>query len=318
MFRRWICRPVILGLGLGATLAAALAGCGNQPTDSSDVNVVLPEPTAKVSSRSPASGTAVPATGTSAEAATGAPSSSSSSAPAKAEGWGTLKGQILFGGTPEPAKVLQEKGKAAKDPDMCAVNAPIMDERLVVDAATKGVKNVLVYLPRPTAINEDAKKAVTGKTVAFDQKNCIFSPHVLGLMTNVPVALKSSDSKNHNVNVKLKQSTFNSTVAGGQTIVFTPLGAERSPGQVICDIHPWMKAWWMVLDHPYFAVTDEKGNYEIKNVPAGAPQRVVVWQEAVKSGGFVTPPSGEDVTIKADGTTVKDFTIDPGKLLPSS
>ena len=73
----------------------------------------------------------------------------------------------------------------------------------------------------------------------------------------------------------------------------------------------------MVLDNPYFAVTDDKGNFEIKNVPAGT-QKVVVWQEAVKGGGFVTAPSGEEVTIKANDTTVKDFTIDPRKLLPAS
>ena len=36
-------------------------------------------------------------------------------------------------------------------------------ERLVVDDASKGVKNVLVYFPRPTAVNEDAKKALTGE-----------------------------------------------------------------------------------------------------------------------------------------------------------
>ena len=73
----------------------------------------------------------------------------------------------------------------------------------------------------------------------------------------------------------------------------------------------------MVLDSPYFAVTDEKGDFEIKNVPAGT-QKVVVWQEAVAKGGFVTPSSGDDITIKANDTTSKDFTIDPTKLLPGS
>ena len=68
----------------------------------------------------------------------------------------------------------------------------------------------------------------------------------------------------------------------------------------------------MVLDSPYFAVTDEKGNFEIKNAPAGT-QKVVVWQEAVDKNGFVTPPSGEDVVIKANDATVKDFTIDPAE-----
>jgi len=318
MFASWIRRPVILGLSLGATLAAAVAGCGGQPTDSSDVNVVVPEPNVKVSSRSAASG-AAPTTGASAPSAAGTPSSSSSAAPTKAEGWGTLKGHIVFSGTAEPAKVLQEKGKAIKDPDVCAVDKEIVSERLVVDDATKGVKNVLVYLPRPTAVNEDAKKAALARTVEFDQKHCVFEPHVMGLMTEVPVTLRSSDPKPHNVNVKLKKSPFNATIAGNP-IPFTPHDAERTPGAVICDIHPWMSAWWMVLDHPYFAVTDANGNYEIKNAPAGT-QKVVVWQEALKgqgAQGFLTPPTGEDVTIKANDTTVKDYTIDAGKLLPAS
>ena len=57
-----------------------------------------------------------------------------------------------------------------------------------------------------------------------------------------------------------------------------------------------------------------KGYYEIKNVPAGT-QKVVVWQEAV---GFVTPASGEEVTIKANDSTIKDFTIDPAKVRPAN
>jgi len=297
---------------LGATLAAAVAGCGGQSTQIGDA-VVVPEPSVQVSPRSAASG--APA-GTSPASAAAAPASSSAAAFTKAEGWGTLKGQIVFSGTPEASKVLQEKGKAVKDPDVCAVDAPILSERLVVDAATKGVKNVLVYLPRPTAVNADAKKAATAKTIEFDQKHCVFEPHVLGLMAGVPVTLKSSDPKPHNVNVKLKKSSFNQTI-GANAIPFTPQDAERTPGAIICDIHPWMSAWWMVLDHPYFAVTDGKGNYEIKDVPAGT-QKVVVWQEAVKGGGFVTAPSGEDVAIKAGDATVKDFTVDAGKLLPAN
>ena len=74
-----------------------------------------------------------------------------------------------------------EQGKAEKNPEVCAKDSPIESERLVVDPATKGVKNVLVYLPRPTAVNEDAKKAMAGRKVDFDQKGCVFEPHVLGL-----------------------------------------------------------------------------------------------------------------------------------------
>jgi plastocyanin len=307
----WIRRPALLSLSLSAALAVAVAGCGGQPSDSSTA-VVVP-PANSLTNKTTASAEAAPAAGASAPAAA---ASTASTSPVKAEGWGTLKGQIVFGGDPPPAAILQEQGKAAKDPNVCAKDAPIKSERLVVGDG-KGVKFAIVYLPKPTAVNEDAKKAAAAKKVEFDQKGCMFEPHVLGLMAGVPITLKSSDPLSHNVNIKLKASTSsNQTISGGQSIVFTPTAKENTPGQVVCDIHPWMTAWWMVVDNPYIAVTDDKGYFEIKNVPAGT-QRVVVWQEAVANRGFVTPPSGEDVTIKANDTAVKDFTIDPSKLLPA-
>ena len=69
----------------------------------------------------------------------------------------------------------------------------------------------------------------------------------------------------------------------------------------------------MVFNHPYFAVTDAKGYFEIKNAPAGT-QKVVVWQEAVDKGGFVTAASGEEVVIKANDAVVKDFKVEPSRL----
>jgi plastocyanin len=299
----------VWGLSLAATLAAALVGCGGGMPESSDA-VAIPEPNVSLTSSATAAKTAPSPSA----AGTSSPASTASATPTKAEGWGTLKGQVIFGGDPPKAGVLVEQGKAAKNPEWCAKDSPILSERLVVDGATKGVKNVLVYLPRPTAVNDDAKKAASGATVLFDQTKCVFEPHVLGLMAGVQVELKSSDPLNHNVNAKLKNSNFNTTIGGGNTYKFTPASAERTPGNVVCDIHPWMSAWWMVVDHPYITVTDAKGNFEIKNAPAGT-QKVVVWQEAV---GFVTAPSGEDVTIKPNDTTAQGFTIDPAKVKPAS
>ena len=98
-------------------------------------------------------------------------------------------------------------------------------------------------------------------------------------MTGETVTLKSSDPTNHNVNFQLKNLNQNPLIAPGSQMDVMPDSPERTPGPVSCSIHPWMMAYWMVLDHPYFAVTDENGNYEIKNAPAGT-QKVVVWQEA--------------------------------------
>ncbi len=231
--------------------------------------------------------------------------------PTKSSGWGTLKGQVVFGGAAPAVAILQEQGKAAKDPEVCAKDGPIKDERLLVDGATKGVKNVLIYFPKPSAVNDEAKSAKASAEVVFDQVKCVFEPHVLGMMVDTKVTLKSSDTVNHNINAKPpKNGPFNKLLAGGQTFTYEPTTGERAPAPVNCDIHPWMQAYWMILDNPYFAVTDEKGNFEIKNAPAGT-QKVVVWQEAV---GFVTAQVGEDVAINANDPTEKTWTIDPAKV----
>jgi len=308
MMTRWIQKPAFLGLGVVATLVAAIVGCGGQATDSSDA-VVVPDSTVS-SPPAPKTG-ATPAAGAPAAATPAA--TPTSTTPVKAEGFGTLKGQVVFGGDAPAPKVIADKGKALKDPEVCAKDAPLVSERLVVDGATKGVKNVLVYLPKPTSVSDEAKKAYDGAKVVFDQEKCVFEPHVLGMMAGVPITLKSSDPVNHNINAKLKQSAFNQLIQGGSSVQFSAQGAERTPGEVTCDIHPWMRAWWMVLDHPYFAVTDAKGYFEIKNAPAGT-QKVVVWQEALDKNGFLTAPSGDEVVIKANDTTVKDYTLDAGRV----
>jgi plastocyanin len=180
----------------------------------------------------------------------------------------------------------------------------------VVNSGSKGVKNVFVYLQRPTAVNEEAKKEALAKHPEFDQKNCTYIPHALAVMTGETVTVKSSDPTNHNVNFQLKNLTQNPLIAPGTTKQITPDSAERAPGPVSCSINPWMLAYWLVLDHPYFAVTDENGNFEIKNAPAGT-QKVVVWQEAA---GYVTAASGDSVNIKPSDTTTQEFKIDPAKV----
>ncbi len=66
----------------------------------------------------------------------------------------------------------------------------------------------------------------------------------------------------------------------------------------------------MVLDHPYFAVTDENGLFEIKNVPAGT-LKLVSWQESV--GWLDGGRSGIDVEVKPDAVTHVVLTMKPTK-----
>ena len=303
-------RPAAFG---AAVLLLTTAGCGGKGADVSDATVI-PDPTVTASSPTagaPAAGTTAPTTSTAAAPAT-TTATISTAAPVKAEGWGTLKGRVTFEGAAPTVKILVAKGDAgAKDAAVCA-KSDVKSERLVVDAASKGVKNVIVYIPKPTAVNPDAKAAKATAKVVFDQKNCVFEPHVLAVMTNAKIDLQSSDPVGHNINSKIPTFPLNAAMAPLGHATESPVAAARQPGLVVCDIHPWMTAWWLVTDSPYFAVTDDKGNFEIKNAPAGT-QKVAVWQE---STAYVTPSTGQDVTIAAGGDTTQDFKIDAAKVKP--
>jgi len=93
----------------------------------------------------------------------------------------------------------------------------------------------------------------------------------------------------------------NVLIQAGGKLEIKDLVADRFPVTVNCTLHPWMSAWVRVFDHPYYAVTDDSGNFEIKDAPAG-DYRLVVWHESV---GWGTPglKNGEPITIKAGGVT---------------
>src|SRR5262249_4910113 len=132
----------------------------------------------------------------------------------------------------------------------------------------------------------------------------------LALMTGQPVTVKTSDSVNHNVNFQLQNFTQNPVMPPGDSKEYTLSDKENGPKTVACNIHPWMQAYWLVVERPSFPVTGENGNYEIKNAPGGT-QKVVVWQEAT---AYVSPASGDPVNITANDTTTHNIKIDPGKV----
>jgi hypothetical protein len=84
--------------------------------------------------------------------------------------------------------------------------------------------------------------------------------------------------------------------------------AERLPIQVKCDYHPWMIAYWMILDHPYAAITDKDGKFTIENLPAG-DHELVIWHEKV---GYIDRKF--KASVKKDAVTeLKAVTVDSKK-----
>ena len=236
--------------------------------------------------------------------------------PGQASEYGTIKGRVVWGGDKAPAQPPRfPVGKADKDPEFCGAKTAIPDEEVVVDPKTLGVKDVMVYLNKPSGKNPEAEKALLAAhpVVVLDQKNCVYIPHVAVVHKDQEVEFKSSDPVLHNVKLSaFKNAEFNQAITSTASIKkkFEP---ENTVINVGCSIHGWMNAFIKVVDHPFFAVTDKDGNFEIKGVPAGS-QAIVLWQ----TKGYVLKEMapGRRINVAAGQTTdLGEIKLDTAKFL---
>ena len=224
---------------------------------------------------------------------------------ANAADTGTLAGQfVLEGEAPKLAPLVKEGDTTVKNPEVCAKqNVP--DESLVVDPSTKGIANVFVYLQKPPAGMPAELKESKDKIVKFDQKGCRFLPHALILRTDQTIEILSDDPISHNTHVyPIRQDGKNEAIAANDrsgTVKWQFSLPEKMPTTVKCDIHTWMEARWLIIDHPYAAITDKEGRFKIENIPAGE-HNFLIWHERA---GWVFGGSKRSIpaTIEAGKTT---------------
>jgi hypothetical protein len=185
----------------------------------------------------------------------------------------TLVGSILVEGKiPEPVKL-----DMSADPVCVDLNRPkARTDDLLTN--NRGLLNAFVYVKSGGSLN-DYSFEVPASEVALERKNCRFFPHVLGLRVGQNLALFNYDPTQHNTHPtpKINQEWNMTQPPGGPPF----LKAFTRPEQFIpvkCNQHPWERAIVGVFAHPFFAVSDRFGNYEIRGLPAGT-YRLVVWHE---------------------------------------
>jgi len=152
-------------------------------------------------------------------------------------------------------------------------------------------------------------EAIAGKTFpapgnhpVMDQKGLVFAPHIMAAQQGTTIDFLNSDTVAHNV----FWTAVGTDKKAGHNLGTWPKGEKRSftfdkPGVVplLCNVHPDMGAFIVVSPTPYFAQTDDSGNYKIKDVPDGS-YTVTVWHEGAKN-------QSKPVTVAGGGKA--DFTL---------
>ena len=141
------------------------------------------------------------------------------------------------------------------------------------------------------------------KNPHMSQKGMVFRPHILPILKGSTVDFTNDDTVDHNVFSPPGSATpFNLGIYGTgvkRTEKFDNLGEVP----LLCSVHPEMSAFVIVLQNPYYALTDNAGAFEIKDVPAGTYQ-LKVWDEKVKGAPQeVTVAAGKTATVEFKGLT---------------
>ena len=226
---------------------------------------------------------------------------------AQADGWGTIKGQVVWGEKEVPKRAPI---KVDKDTEACEKQGKLFEDKLVVNPKNKGVRWCVVYLMNANGFDKDIPihpklKAIEQKTVEIDQPCCQFEPHMLAMREGQTLIVKNSATVSHNVNLigGTKGPNLNQIIPPGGRLKIDDIVARYIPMQVACNIHGWMSSRIAVLKNPYFAVTDADGNFEIKDAPAG-DFRLVIWHETGWVIGDDKPDrKGKKIAIQDKKTT---------------
>jgi hypothetical protein len=215
-----------------ATLACAVAGCGNQHGSSEAPPPVVLNPATT----------------------------------------GSITGIATLDGTPPTFKPIDMSASAV----CAAANPSPVIPPTVVTGAQGALANVVVYVRGGLG---NYKFDVPPEPVVLSQKNCMYEPHVVALMTNQPFLIENHDLTLHNVHPMPKHNRQWST---SQPVGSAPLKSSFARPEfaipVLCNLHPWMRAFVFVVDHPYFAVTSITGKFELRNLPPGT-YTLEAWQE---------------------------------------
>jgi plastocyanin len=209
-----------------------------------------------------------------------------------ADGSASVKGTVKFEGVaPKPARI-----DMSQDPICAKAHPTAATTEDIVVAADGGLANVVIYVSDGLAASTFPPPQ---QPVVLEQKGCQYKPHVLAMQANQKLSVVNDDGTTHNIHPTPNNNReWNMSQPPGVPLEQTFARAEVTV-PVKCNVHPWMKGYIAVFKHPYFAVTDKNGSFELKDLPPGT-YTITAWQE--KLGTQI-----QKVTVSAGEAKTLDF-----------
>jgi len=209
---------------------------------------------------------------------------------------GEITGTIVFEGEPPTMRPID----MSADP-VCAekrAGETVRNQALVLGEG-QTMANVFVEI---TGGLPEKAWPVPEEPRVLTQDGCVYKPHVFGIMAGQPLEIRNPDGTLHNVNaMPRKNMPFN--IGMPRTMTETQMTFEKPEPMFAfrCDVHPWMRAYCVVTDHPFYDVTDKDGMYKIADLPPGEYEVSATHEKL----GTKTAT----VVVKEDAPATADFTF---------
>jgi hypothetical protein len=241
------------------------------------------------------------------------------------EAWASLEVVSRFEG-PKPTP---QQLRITRDNSTCQPGGRPVYGNLIQIGDDGSLGNVLLYLNTDLPVDDSdeeqpiwvhSRYGIQGNpdlaTLEFDQKECLFLSPVFAMRSNQTLLVLNSDPVGHNTKLNtVKAKPFNSSIAANDSAEYVPGAQERQPIQVACNIHPWMMAFMIPRDNPYFGVSEvaNRGEFTIADIPAGVELEYRLWvaDRFVDSGSATLKFDGSTVEIKRGGKL--KLTLTPGQ-----
>ena len=203
-----------------------------------------------------------------------------------------VAGTVKFDG-PAPKRTVLSM---LKEPSCAAIHkTPPLAEDVVV-GPDGALENVVIYISEglPDMVWDAPPTPVT-----LSQDGCTYTPHVIALQTGQKLRIVNDDKTSHNIHPMPSGNVeWNKSQPSGVPPFEESFARQEIGIPVKCNVHSWMRAYISVLRHPFFSVSNEKGSFQIKNLPPGN-YTVTAWHEKLgTSTQKITASAGESKTLQ--------------------